>query len=71
MATVPDIEERVAHLETRMAQLERQIEHAEPEADWLLQSVGAFKKYSSFDELVRLGREFRESQPYADEEHPV
>jgi hypothetical protein len=70
MATDVGIEERVSQLETRLNLLERRVA-SEPASDWLQQFVGAFQKYPSFSDVIKYGREFRDSQPYADDEHPA
>lgn len=60
------VEQRLARLESQVAELRRTPKG--PAENWLEQFTGAFRKYPNFGEVVRHGREFRESQPYADEE---
>jgi hypothetical protein len=60
------LEQRVAELEKKVAEL---TSHPTPPAkkkDWR-RTVGAFKDDPDFDEAIRLGREYREQQTYEKE----
>lgn len=59
---VPEIEHRVAALESEVARLKEQLEKAVPaKGDWLDEIYGAFADDPHFEEAMRLGREYRES----------
>jgi hypothetical protein len=52
------LEQRVAALEQAVARLEQKA--ASPDA-WMQQVIGCAKDLEGFDEMVRFGREYRES----------
>lgn len=57
------LEERVAILEAEVARLKNQIEHqTESTTPWWKKVSGTFKDNPAFEEAMRLGREYRESQ---------
>jgi hypothetical protein len=60
------LEERVAELERKVAELTSQPTSLPKNKDWR-RTVGAFKDDPHFDEAVRLGREYREQQTYEKE----
>ena len=56
------LESRVAILEEKVIQLQRQLDAVAPEANpWWQYVVGAFANDPAFEEAMRLGREYRES----------
>ncbi len=57
------LEERVAELEKKVAELALQLPRKK---DWR-RTFGAFKDCPEFDEACRLGREYREQQTYEKE----
>ncbi len=61
------LEERVSALEAQVAHLlaEKQTANAEP---WWQRRYGAFQDDEMYDEAMRLGAEYRRSQPTAAEE---
>lgn len=61
--TMAELEKRVAALEKTVAELRSQV-GAEPkkEEPWWVKSAGLFANDPVFDEIVRLGREYRKSQ---------
>jgi hypothetical protein len=65
--TTLSLEERVAALEAKIAQLTREQQGAgEPPAPWWEQRFGAFAESAEYEEALRLGREYREAlQPPA------
>jgi hypothetical protein len=59
---VPEIELRVAMLESEVAQLKRQVEAAaKPARPWWQEIYGTFANDPLYEEAMRLGREYRES----------
>ena len=63
MATVP-LEERVAALEVEVARLKQERTAASQQSvPWWKKRLGAFKDDPAYDEAMRLGAEYRRSQP--------
>jgi hypothetical protein len=62
---VPTIEQRVSELEAKVSQLMGGACANEPTKAWWEYWYGAFANDPSFDEAVRLGAEYRMSQPNA------
>ena len=63
------LEERVAVLEQEVARLKRERRQAaEPTVPWWERRFGAFKDDPAYDEAMRLGAEYRRSQPTAADE---
>ena len=58
--------DRVEELEKQVAELMRQAAASPLKKDWR-RAIGAFQDDPIFDEVVRLGREYREQQTYAKE----
>jgi hypothetical protein len=56
-----DFEARLAILERKVEELTRNNGGGDARPHWLDQVVGSFADLAEFDEVVRLGREFRES----------
>lgn len=61
MATDTLLEQRVSVLEQAVHDLQQQIRHPSPSADWLKQMIGAFKDEPAFDKVIAYGRAIRES----------
>ena len=60
--TLAELEQKVARLEADLQQLKTQVakpNKADPK--WVLAHAGRFKDDPGFDDVVRLGREYRES----------
>ena len=58
------VEERLAALEAEVVLLKRERRTSvEPKAPWWEQRWGAFKDDPMYDEAMRLGAEYRKSQP--------
>ena len=66
MATT--LEERVSALEAQVAHLLAGKQAANTDAPWWRQRYGAFQDDEMYDEAMRLGAEYRRSQPTAAEE---
>ncbi len=66
MAT--DLEERVSALEAQVAQLLAEKNTQKKEVPWWQQRFGAFRDDEMYDEAMRLGAEYRRSQPTAADE---
>jgi hypothetical protein len=61
---VGSLEERVAALEAEMARLKQERTSAEGASiPWWERRFGAFKDDPAYDEAMRLGAEYRRSQP--------
>ena len=65
------LEERVTALETEVAQLKQERVNAQMETPWWEKIWGTFKDDPDYAEAMRLGREYRQSQPPAYEEDAV
>jgi hypothetical protein len=69
MATNNDLEQRVAVLETAVAELQRRPAAPSSAAHWVEQITGSVKDVEAFEEILRLGREFRDAdRPRVDKE---
>ena len=66
MATT--LEERVSALEAQAAQLLAEKSAAKDETPWYERWKGAFQDDAMYDEAMRLGAEYRRSQPTAADE---
>jgi hypothetical protein len=62
-----DLENRVIELERQMADVQRKLEASHPVKDWR-RTFGMFANDPVFEEIVELGREYREEQNQADAE---
>ena len=69
------LEQRVAALEKTLADIQSQISRLSPvvKDNWLPAVLGRFKDNPDYEEVVRLGREFREGRLPEDEspQNPV
>jgi hypothetical protein len=61
MPTDTLIERRLCAVENALLDLQRQLQIQAPAGNWLDRFKGAFKGEPAFDEVVRYGREIRES----------
>lgn len=66
MATT--LEERVSALEAQLAGLLAEKQAANTDAPWWQRRYGAFQDDEMYDEAMRLGAEYRRSQPTAADE---
>jgi len=62
MSDLSAFEERLSTLEKDVAQIKQRLNRTRDAAEWLDGIAGSMKEHPDFDEFVRLGREFRESQ---------
>jgi hypothetical protein len=62
---MPTLEQRVAELEEKVARLTGEKPEVGQQLPWWDKWFGAFKDDPDFDEAVRLGAEYRKSQPNA------
>jgi hypothetical protein len=59
------IEQRLTAVENELQNLKRRIESSD---SWYERMAGAFENDPAFEEVLELGRQFRESQGRADED---
>lgn len=69
MATLKELEERLAALELAVARLQTPSSPALG-GKWVEQMVGKFENDPEFEKVVQYGREFRESHPYPEDSNP-
>jgi hypothetical protein len=55
------IEQRLSAVEKELAEIKERFVPPEKNGSWIERIAGTFKDVPEFDEIVRLGREFRES----------
>ncbi|WP_293145650.1 MULTISPECIES: hypothetical protein [unclassified Microcoleus] len=63
MAINTSLEERLAAVETAIAQLQKQIVAPQP-TNWLQQIIGSFKDEPAFEELLAYGRGIRQGDEF-------
>ena len=61
---MPSLEERVSELEKKVDRLIEE-RHGSEDKPWWKRIQGTFKDDPAYEEAMRLGREWRESQPVA------
>lgn len=54
-------EQRLEALEREVAEIRRRLTSLPPNGNWVDEISGSMKQHPEFDEVVRLGREFRAS----------
>jgi hypothetical protein len=67
MMTQAQLEERLLAVETALSEISRRLATLPPTPNWLDEIIGSFKNDPAFEEVIALGRAFRESQPYPDD----
>jgi hypothetical protein len=55
------LQQRLAALEREVAQIKRHLTSNETKGNWVDEISGSMAAFPEFEEVVRLGREFRES----------
>ncbi len=63
MSTAPSVEDRLSALERKMEEMQQKLERQRKEENWIEKITGSFEGDPDFEEIIRLGREFRQSQP--------
>ena len=66
------LEQRIAVVEQKLIDVERKLYRVTPrtKGNWLASVLGRFKDNPDYDEVVRLGREFRETGSLPDDDLP-
>ena len=62
MSTLPQVEARLSRLEHEVAGLRRSVDLRNGGGSCLKSFIGSFKDDPHFEEIARLGREFRQAQ---------
>ncbi len=62
------IEQRLENVERELAALKGEVQSLKPVANWINSICGTFKDDPEFDEVLRLGKEFRDAQQSRDGE---
>lgn len=60
-STMMSIEERLAKIEEELAELKRRLSEPSQQTAWYWKVAGSMAAYPEFQEVVRLGREFRKA----------
>jgi hypothetical protein len=61
-------EDRLATLEADVAQIKHQLREEREPQNWLDRVVGSMTQYPEFQEVLRLGREFRQADRPVDDQ---
>ena len=62
------LEERLAKVEQELAELKLRLADQDPRAQWFWKVRGSMAAFPEFEEVVRLGREIRKADVFADVE---
>lgn len=62
MTTNHTIEERLSTLERELADIKCRLDHDNEPRDWLDKISGSMQRFPEFEDVIRLGRELRQSQ---------
>lgn len=62
MATLTELEQRLATLETEVAELKKRLPPQPANANWLDQVIGSITNQEAFAEVLAYGRAFREEE---------
>jgi hypothetical protein len=65
MSNQTSLEKRLELLEREVAQIKLRLATPQANGNWVDEIAGSMKSFPEFDEVVRLGREFRESRGIA------
>jgi len=66
MSTIPAIEDRLTAVERAIEELRQQLARKQTD-NWLDHFIGTFENEPAFEEVVRLGREYRQSDRQPDD----
>jgi hypothetical protein len=61
MSSQSPLEQRLEALEREVAQIKVRLNTPQANGNWVDEIAGSMKHFPEFDEVVRLGREFRDS----------
>jgi hypothetical protein len=67
MMTQAELEARLLAVETALQELQHRLATLPPAPHWLDTLIGSFKDEPAFDEVIALGRAFREAEPYPED----
>lgn len=67
MSQTQSNEDRLAVLEAEVAQIKDQLRQGAKPQHWLDRVVGSMTRYPDFQEVLRLGREFRQADRRSDD----
>ncbi len=67
MMTQTELEERLLAVEAALQEIQRRLATLPPTPHWLDAMIGSFKDDPAFEEVIALGRAFREAQPYPED----
>lgn len=67
MMTQTELEERLLAVEAALQEIQRRLATLPPTPHWLDAVSGSFKDNPAFEEVIALGRAFREAQPYPED----
>jgi hypothetical protein len=65
--TQEQLEKRLLAVETALQEIQRRLATLPPAPHWLDAIIGSCKDDPTFEEVMALGRAFREAQPYPDD----
>jgi hypothetical protein len=68
MPHVQTIDERVSAIERSVRELQDRLDAMSGKSDWLSRLHGAFADYPEFDEVIRLGQEFRRASGFPEDQ---
>jgi hypothetical protein len=57
------VEQRLEALERQVAEIRQRLTSAPASGNWVDEIAGSMKQFPEFDDVARLGREFRQSLP--------
>src|SRR5262249_33471616 len=64
MMTQTELEARLLAVETALKAIQHRLAILSPTEHWLDAVIGSFKDEPAFDDVIALGRAFREAEPY-------
>jgi hypothetical protein len=62
-----ELEARLLAVETALKAIQHRLATLSPTENWLDAIIGSFKDEPAFDEVIALGRAFREAEPYPED----